>query len=74
MKKINYCCRNFKQGSEAVYKKLKKKFPDIKQKKRDCLGNCKLCSKECFVRLGKKDVIKASSPGKLLKELKQLIG
>lgn len=74
MKKINYCCRNFKQGSKAVYKKLKKKFPDLKQKKRDCLGNCKLCSKECFVMLGKKDVIRASSPAKLFKELKQMIG
>ncbi|MDF2961918.1 MAG: hypothetical protein K0S39_3653 [Paenibacillus sp.] len=74
MKKINYCCRNFKQGSKSVYKTIKKYFPGIKQKKRDCLGNCKLCSRECFVRLGKKKVIIASSPEKLIKELKQMIG
>ncbi|MNI00960.1 hypothetical protein D3C73_537780 [compost metagenome] len=73
MKKIKYCCRNFKHGSKDVYKSIKHKFPDIKQKKSDCLGNCKLCSKQCFVMVGKKQIC-ADSADRLYKELKQLIG
>ncbi|WP_240414383.1 DUF1450 domain-containing protein [Paenibacillus periandrae] len=74
MKKIRYCCKNLKLGSKKVYKSIKERFPEIKQKKQDCLGNCKLCSKQCFVMLGKSNVIYASSPRKLYKELKQVIG
>lgn len=74
MKKIKYCCRNFKHGSKDIYKSIKKKFPDIKQKKSDCLGNCKLCSKQCFVMVGKKKVLCAMSADEVYKELKQLIG
>jgi uncharacterized protein YuzB (UPF0349 family) len=74
MKKINYCCKNLKLGSKKVYKSIKARFPDIKQKKRDCLGNCKLCSKQCFVTVGKSNVIYASTPRKLYKELQHMIG
>ncbi|MBO9605090.1 MAG: DUF1450 domain-containing protein [Paenibacillaceae bacterium] len=74
MKKINYCCRNLKKGVKPVYKTIKAEFPGIKQKKRDCLGNCGLCAKQCFVKLGKREIIKAASPELLYKELKQRIG
>ncbi|SEN57650.1 DUF1450 domain-containing protein [Paenibacillus sp. OV219] len=74
MKKIKYCCRNFKHGSKSVFKALKHEFPDLKQKKKDCLGNCKLCSKQCMVLIGKTEVIVAPSADKLYKKLKHRIG
>ncbi|MCS7458733.1 YuzB family protein [Paenibacillus doosanensis] len=74
MKKIKYCCRNLKRGSKSVYKTIKKEFPDIKQKKKDCLGNCKLCSKQCMVMVGKTKIVCASSADKLYDELRYLIG
>jgi uncharacterized protein YuzB (UPF0349 family) len=73
MKKIKYCCRNFKNGSKSVYKTIKDKYPDLKQKKKDCLGSCSLCSKQCIVMVGKKVVV-ASSPDSLYSKLKKRIG
>ncbi|MFH5186133.1 DUF1450 domain-containing protein [Paenibacillus sp. TAB 01] len=73
--KIKYCCKNLKQGSKSVYKAMKSKFPDIKHKKRDCLGSCKACSKGCMVLFGKSEqLICAPSAKKLYKELKSRIG
>ncbi|TBL74511.1 DUF1450 domain-containing protein [Paenibacillus thalictri] len=73
--KIKYCCRNLKRGSKSVYKTMKDKFPEIKHKKRDCLGSCKACSKGCMVLLGKSEqLVFAPSAKKLVKELKNLIG
>jgi len=74
MKKIKYCCKNLKHGSKSVYKTMKKKFPDIKQKKKDCLGECKLCSKGCIVMIGKSKLVCASTADKLYDELLDLIG
>ncbi|MBB3110675.1 uncharacterized protein YuzB (UPF0349 family) [Paenibacillus phyllosphaerae] len=76
MKKIKYCCRNFRHGSKTVYKTLKAEFPDLKQKKKkkDCLGNCKTCAKQCFVTIGKKEVVVAKSAEALYGLLKERIG
>ncbi|UVI30022.1 YuzB family protein [Paenibacillus spongiae] len=75
MKKIKYCCRNFRRhGSKAVYKTIKDEYPDLKQKKKDCLGNCKLCVKQCIVMIGKKEVIVAPTADMLVEELKKRIG
>jgi uncharacterized protein YuzB (UPF0349 family) len=74
VKKIKYCCKNLKNGSKLVYQTIKAEFPDIKQKKKDCLGNCKLCSKQCFVMIGKSELIYASSAEQLYGELKTRIG
>ncbi len=74
MKKIKYCCRNFKHGSKAVYKTLKTEFPNMKQKKKDCLGVCKLCTKQCMVLIGKAEIIVAPSPEVLYEKLKHRIG
>ncbi|WP_409345509.1 DUF1450 domain-containing protein [Paenibacillus sp. MBLB4367] len=74
MKKIKYCCRNLKNGSKPVYKSLKSEFPEIKHKKRDCLGCCKLCSKQCVVMVGKKETLCATTPELLYRQLKELIG
>lgn len=73
MKTIKYCCRNEKLGSKAVYKGLKHEFPDLKQKKKDCLGNCKLCHKQCFVQIGKKNVVCAENADELYLQLKAII-
>ncbi|WP_028547672.1 DUF1450 domain-containing protein [Paenibacillus sp. UNC451MF] len=72
--KIKYCCRNFKLGSKSVYKTMKKQFPDIKHKKKECLGECKLCSKQCMVKVGKTNIVCAASADKLYEELLDLIG
>ncbi len=74
MKKITYCCRNLKLGSKPVYKAMKSKFPELKHKKKDCLGNCKMCSREFFVQVGKSKVVCEPSAKKLYKRLRELIG
>jgi len=53
---------------------MKKQFPEMKQKKRDCLGACKLCSRQCIAKVGKADVICAPSAEKLYEVLLDLIG
>ena len=74
MKKIRYCCKNFKKGTKEVYKTIKGDYPKIKQKKSGCLGNCKLCSKECFAVVGKsKKLVSAPDPEMLFKKLKKRI-
>ncbi|MBM7566623.1 DUF1450 domain-containing protein [Paenibacillus sacheonensis] len=74
MKKIKYCCRNFKHGSKSVFKSIKQEFPDLKQKKKDCLGNCRLCAKQCMVLIGKTEVIVAPTADVLYAKLKHRIG
>lgn len=75
MPKIKYCCRNFKLvGSKTVYKTMKAEYPDMKQKKKDCLGNCKLCTKQCIAVFGKAEVIVSPTPEGLYEKLKQRIG
>ncbi|MEI7026894.1 DUF1450 domain-containing protein [Paenibacillus sp. y28] len=72
--KLRYCCKNMKQGTKLIYKKIEKKFPDIKQKKKDCLGCCKMCSKQCVVSFGKnKKLVRASTADELYKQLKELL-
>ncbi|MDQ8736055.1 MULTISPECIES: DUF1450 domain-containing protein [Paenibacillus] len=73
MKKIKYCKRNLKNGSEPIYKAMKNRYPDIKQKKSDCLGDCKTCKLECFVVI-KSKTVSAPSAEKLYKRLKKMIG
>ncbi|MEK8132284.1 DUF1450 domain-containing protein [Paenibacillus filicis] len=74
--KIKYCCKNFKNknGSKSVFKSMKDEFPDIEHKKKDCLGCCKLCSRQCVAKVGKSGVICAESPDQLYLQLKQLLG
>ncbi|WP_159882158.1 DUF1450 domain-containing protein [Paenibacillus puerhi] len=71
--KIKYCCKNFKNGSKSVFKSMKDEFPDIEHKKKDCLGCCKQCSKQCVAKVGKSGLICAESPDLLYEQLKQLL-
>ncbi|OMF38716.1 hypothetical protein BK133_00465 [Paenibacillus sp. FSL H8-0548] len=73
LKKIKYCKRNLKNGLEPIYKAMKNRYPDIKQKKSDCLGDCRTCRLECFVVI-KSKTVSAPSAEKLYKRLKKLIG
>lgn len=73
MKTIKYCCRNEKLGSKQIYKSLKNEYPDLKQKKKDCLGNCKHCKKQCIAMIGKSELLCAASPDLLYAQLKQII-
>ncbi|MBJ6361622.1 DUF1450 domain-containing protein [Paenibacillus sp. GCM10012307] len=74
MKKIKYCCKNLKFGTKPVYKAMKSKFPELKHKKKSCLGNCKMCGKEYFVQIGDSKVVCEPSAEKLYKRLRELIG
>ncbi|RED86264.1 uncharacterized protein DUF1450 [Cohnella phaseoli] len=75
MKKIKFCCRNFdKHGSKSVYKTLKIEYPELKKKKKDCLGVCKHCTKQCMALIGKTEIVVAPSPEALYEKLKQRIG
>lgn len=71
--KIKYCCRNEKLGSKAVYRELKDEYPDVKQKRKDCLGECKRCRKQCIAQVGKHSVVCAESADALYAELKRII-
>ncbi|MEK4250884.1 MULTISPECIES: DUF1450 domain-containing protein [Paenibacillus] len=71
--KIKYCKRSLDHGLKPVYKSMKKKYPDLKHKKTDCLGQCKSCRSGCFVMIKSEPVI-ASSPKKLYKCLKKIVG
>lgn len=71
--KIKYCCRNEKFGSKTVYKGLKDEFPDVKHKRKDCLGECKHCRKQCIARVGKHNVVCAESADELYAQLKRII-
>ncbi|WP_233567803.1 hypothetical protein [Cohnella faecalis] len=63
MTKIKYCCRNFKaKGSKAVYKAFKREYPEFKHKKKDCIGSCKACTKQCMALIGKSDLVLAPLP------------
>lgn len=73
VKKIKYCCHNFKKGTKSVFSSIKEQYPDQKQKKKECLGRCKLCSKQCFVMVGKNDMICAMSADELYGKLKELL-
>jgi len=71
--KIKYCKRSLEQGLKPVYKQIKKKYPEVKQKKTGCLGQCKSCRSGCFVMI-KSEPIVAASPKKLYKSLKKIVG
>jgi uncharacterized protein YuzB (UPF0349 family) len=73
LKTIKYCCRNEKFGSKQIYKSLKHEYPDLKQKKKDCLGNCRHCKKECIAMIGKKKLLCAESPDHLYAQIKEII-
>ncbi|MDT9725770.1 DUF1450 domain-containing protein [Xylanibacillus composti] len=75
MKKIKYCCRNLKRyEAKFLYKSMKDIHPELKHKKKDCLGECKLCSKQCFVMVGKQKLLCKQSADELYAELRKLIG
>ena len=52
---------------------MKKKFPDVDQKKSGCLGQCKACKSGCFALIKAEPII-AASPKKLYKQLKKIVG
>jgi uncharacterized protein YuzB (UPF0349 family) len=71
--KIKYCCNNMKQGTKHMYSMIEEQHPDIKQKKKDCLGCCKMCKKQCVVEVGKNGYICADNAELLYMKLKQLL-
>ncbi|WP_199615459.1 DUF1450 domain-containing protein [Paenibacillus alkalitolerans] len=72
--KINYCCKNLKRcEGKTVYKSLKQEFPDVKQKKKDCLGRCGSCKKGAIAKVGKGSYLCAASPDDLYAEIKKLL-
>lgn len=73
--KIKYCEKNLKKlGVKPTYKAMKEQYPDMKQKKSECLGRCKLCSKMCFALIGKTEVVIAPSAESLYVKLRDRIG
>ncbi|MDP4097827.1 DUF1450 domain-containing protein [Paenibacillus sp. P96] len=73
--KVKFCRKNLAKGSKPAYKTLKdiyQKDDDIKIKKKDCLGSCKICRTECFAVM-KSEVIRASEAELLLQKLEKRI-
>lgn len=73
MKTIKYCTKNEKLGTKQVYKALKKEFPDIKQKQKSCLSECKSCRKQPIALVGKKTLICEETPELLYAKLVEMI-
>lgn len=73
MPKIKYCCRNFKKGSDTVYDAMKEAFPELKHKKKNCLGECKNCAKGCIVKVGKKKLFCEKSADELYAVLREVL-
>jgi uncharacterized protein YuzB (UPF0349 family) len=71
--KIKYCCRNFKKGTDSVYQAMKEAFPELKHKKKDCLGECKTCSKGCIAMIGKKKLLCERSADDLYAALREVL-
>ncbi len=73
MKTIKYCTKNEKFGTKQVYKTLKKEFPDVKQKQKSCLSECKACRKQPIALVGKKTLICEETPELLYAKLVEMI-
>ncbi len=75
MKKIQYCCRNLKRyEAKFLYQSMKDTHPELKHKKKDCLGECKMCKQQCFVKVGKHKLLCKQSPDELYAAISKLIG
>jgi len=72
--KVRVCCKNLKRcdGKSAV-KALKGDFPDLKVKKKDCLGRCGACKKGAIAQIGKGSFLCKADPETLYAELKKLL-
>lgn len=73
MKTIKYCCKNEKFGTKQVYKALKKEYPDVKQKQKSCLSECKACRKQPIAFVGKKTLVCEETPELLYAKLVEII-
>lgn len=72
--KVKVCCRNLKRcESKSMVKTLKEEHPDVKWKKKDCLGRCGACKKGAIAQVGKAPLLCKSDPEELYQELKKLL-
>ncbi|WP_322905697.1 DUF1450 domain-containing protein [Paenibacillus sp. SGZ-1009] len=67
---IKYCSKNDKQGTKQMYEQLKQQFPELTQQRKGCLGECKLCRRQPFVLIDKKQIVRAKSPDQLIGQLR----
>ncbi|MCM3747517.1 YuzB family protein [Paenibacillus pasadenensis] len=65
--KVRFCRKNLSRMSKSAFRKLKDE-PDLKLKKADCLGSCRLCKERCFAVI-KGKTVSAAKPGKLAKRV-----
>ena len=73
--KVKVCCKNLKRcDGKAAVKTLKGEFPDVKWKKKDCLGRCGACKKGAIAEIGKGEAFLCKKdPDTLYAELKKLL-
>lgn len=72
MKLIQYCPKNDKLGTKQVHADIARDYPDVKQQRKGCLKECKICRRQPFVKVGKK-LICADTPEQLYEQLSLLI-
>ncbi|MEW4370210.1 DUF1450 domain-containing protein [Paenibacillus kandeliae] len=72
MKTIQYCPKNDKLGTKQVHADIAREYPDVKQQRKGCLKECKICRRQPFVKVGKK-LICADTPEQLYEQLSLLI-
>lgn len=72
MKPIQYCPKNDKLGTRQVHADIARDFPDVRQQRKGCLKECKICRRQPFVKVGKK-LICADTPEQLYEQLTLLI-
>jgi uncharacterized protein YuzB (UPF0349 family) len=72
--KIKVCCKNLKRcDGKSTVKALKGEFPDVKWRKKDCLGRCGACKKGAIAQVGKGPFLCKADPDTLYAELKKLL-
>ncbi len=71
MKKIYFCSEN-EFSTKNVYKRLKLSYPNMKIKRKGCLGKCKMC-KQCPFSMLDGEVIKSKTSDKLYHKINKII-
>jgi uncharacterized protein YuzB (UPF0349 family) len=71
MEKVYFCTKNEFKANKA-YKSLKSSYPDLKIKRKDCLGKCKTC-KKCPFTLVDGKIIKSATGKELYSKLNKRI-
>lgn len=73
IKKIEYCLGNLDNGSKRVFDMVQNEYPEVKQQRWGCLGNCAECFKRPFVLIDDREFVAAETADELLAKVRALL-